>query len=100
MDSLDRSNREALASLCRHWRIAELSVFGSIARGTDRPDSDIDRLVTFDVDAPWDALDIVELRTELAELLGRHIDLVEEKAIRSPYRRASILRDKSVVYAP
>ena len=98
MDSLNLLAREALTDLCRRWQVMELAVFGSVARGSSRPDSDLDRLVTFAPDAPWDALDIVDLRAELAELVGRMVDLVEEKAIRNPYRRESIGRDKSVLY--
>ena len=33
-----------LAELCRKYGIAELSVFGSVARGDSRPDSDVDLL--------------------------------------------------------
>jgi len=43
--------------------------------------------------------DCPECREELASLFGRNVDLVEERAIRNPYRKASILRDKSVLYA-
>jgi predicted nucleotidyltransferase len=99
MDSLNLPARAALIDLCRRWRVMELAVFGSVARGSSGPHSDLDMLVTFDPDAPWDALDIVDLRAELAALFGRTVDLVEEKAIRNPYRKASILRDKSVLYA-
>jgi len=99
MDTFHLPSRESLAGLCRRWRILELSVFGSVARGSERMDSDVDLLVTFDPDAPWSTLDIVDLREELASLFGRNVDLVEERAIRNPYRKASILRDKSVLYA-
>ena len=99
MDRLNLPAREVLTDLCRRWQVMELAVFGSVARGSSRPDSDLDLLVTFAPDAPWDALDIVDLRGELAEIFGRMVDLVEEKAIRNPYRKASILRDKSVLYA-
>ena len=99
MDTLLPSSRDALASLCRRWQIAELSVFGSVARGSSRADSDVDLLVTFRADAPWSTLDLVDLREELVKLFGRPVDLVEEKAIRNPYRKASILRDKSILYA-
>jgi predicted nucleotidyltransferase len=99
MDSLNFPARRALIDLCRRWQILELAVFGSVARGSDGADSDIDLLVTFAPNAPWDVLDILDLRAELADLFGRAVDLVEEKAIRNPYRRASILRDKSVLYA-
>lgn len=73
--------------------------FGSVARSSSRTDSDVDLLVTFDPEATWSTLDIVNLREELASLFGRKVDLVEERAIRNPYRKASILRDKSVLYA-
>ncbi len=79
--------------------MTELAVFGSVARGTSRPDSDVDLLVRFQPGAPWSTLDLVDLREELVGLFGRRIDLVEESAVRNPYRRASILRDKSVLYA-
>jgi len=99
MDTSHLPSREALANLCGRWRIRELSVFGSVARGSRRMDSDVDLLVTFHPDAPWSTLEIVDLREELASLFGRKVDLIEEKAIRNPYRKASILRDKSVLYA-
>ncbi len=99
MDTIHLPPRDALTDLCRRWRIRELSVFGSVARASSRIDSDVDLLVTFDPDAPWSTLDIVDLREELASLFGRNVDLVEERAIRNPYRKASILRDKSVLYA-
>jgi predicted nucleotidyltransferase len=99
MDTSHLPSREALAHLCERWRIRELSIFGSVARSSGRMDSDVDLLVTFDPDAPWSTLEIVDLREELASLFGRKVDLIEEKAIRNPYRKASILRDKSVLYA-
>ena len=99
MDTIHLPSRESLTELCRRWQISELSVFGSVARGSSRMDSDIDLLATFHPDAPWSTLDLVDLREELSTLFGRKVDLVEEKAIRNPYRRASILRDKSVLYA-
>jgi len=99
MDTIHLPSREALTGLCRRWRILELSVVGSVARGSSRTDSDIDLLVTFHPDALWSTLDLVDLREELARLFGRRVDLIEEKAIRNPYRKASILRDKSILYA-
>lgn len=74
-------------------------MFGSVARGEARADSDVDVLVTFDPDAPWSLMDIVRMQDELREIFGRKVDLVEEPAIRNPYRRRTILRDKKVLYA-
>ena len=40
-------DRERLADLCRRYHVAKLELFGSRAKGTARPDSDVDLLVTF-----------------------------------------------------
>ena len=42
---------EALARLCRSHRIRRLALFGSVLKGSDRPDSDVDFLVEFERDA-------------------------------------------------
>ncbi len=39
------------------------------------------------------------LEADLADALGRKVDLVETGAIRNPYRLASIERDREPVYA-
>lgn len=41
-------DHERLASLCRQYHVAKLELFGSRAKGTARPDSDVDLLVTFE----------------------------------------------------
>ena len=76
-----------------------MSVFGSIVREDFRPDSDIDVLVSFEASAGWSLLDVVTIQQEFAALLGRPVDLVEEAALRNPYRRAAILESKQIVYA-
>lgn len=59
-----------LAQLCRKYGIAELSVFGSVARGDDRPDSDVDLLY---VRVPGNDLGMsyFALQEELEKLFGR-----------------------------
>ncbi len=79
--------------------MAELSFFGSVLRDDFRPDSDVDVLVSFEPDAEWTLLDLVSMQREIAEVLGRSVDLVEEAALRNPYRRSAILKSKQVVYA-
>jgi hypothetical protein len=64
-----------------------------------RPDSDVDVLVTFEPDARWSLLDLVAMQDELAVLLGRPVDLVEEAALRNPFRRSTIRKSKHVLYA-
>jgi hypothetical protein len=90
---------DRLTALCRRWKIRELSLFGSTARGEARPDSDIDLLIEYEPGADWSLLDTVRLRAELAELFGRPVDLVRERNVTNPYRLASIRRDRRPLYA-
>jgi uncharacterized protein len=91
--------RDRLAALCQHWKIRELSVFGSVARGDATADSDIDLLVEYEPDADWSLLDTARLRREFAELFGRPVDLVRERNITNPYRLTSIRRSRRELYA-
>ena len=64
---------EALAVIERHRGGTPL-VFGSVARGTDSPESDLDLLVTFAEDAGF--TDLLAMEDELAELLTVPVDVV------------------------
>ena len=88
---------EKLTELCRRYRIVELSIFGSTARGDRRPDSDVDVLVEFEPGVSW-GWDYFGLEQELAQMFGRPVDLATKKWLK-PSVRAEILRDAHVVYA-
>ena len=90
---------DRIAGFCRRWKITEMSLFGSVVREDFRPDSDVDVLVSFEAGAGLSLFDFVTLREELATLIGRPVDLVEEAGLRNPYRRAAILKSKQVLYA-
>ena len=92
-------SREELAAFCERWGIKELALFGSAARGEMRPDSDVDFMAEFDEDARISLFDLVDIHTELAEMVGRPVDFIEKGTIINPYRKASIARDLTVVYA-
>lgn len=92
---------DALRNFCQKWQIVELSLFGSVLRDDFRPDSDVDILVQFVPDAAWTLLDLVNMERELAELMGREVDLIEKSAIeqsRNWIRRNAILTTAQVVY--
>lgn len=99
MPRLDLPSPERLEALCRRWKIRELSLFGSQARGEARADSDIDLLAEYEPAADRSLLDTARLRAELAELFGRPVDLVRERNVTNPYRLASIRRDRRLLYA-
>ena len=63
-------------------------VFGSRARGTATPESDLDLLVDF---APGrDLFDLVDLKQEIEARTGRRVDVLTERAL-SPYLRDDVL---------
>lgn len=65
-------------------------IFGSVARGEARPDSDIDFLIEKGPrTSSWFPAGLV---LDLEELLGRRVEIVTEKAL-SPYLRDRVLRE-------
>ena len=92
-------DRDALAEFCRKWRIRELSIFGSALRDDFGPESDLDFLVSFEPEAPWDLWDLVIMRDQLISISGREVDIVEKEALRNPYRRKEILSNREVIHA-
>ena len=88
----------ALGDLCRRYRVGELSLFGSAARGEMRADSDIDMLVEFLPDAGIDLVDYAGLMLDLSRLLGRKVDLVSKNGLK-PLIRASVLEEAALLYA-
>jgi hypothetical protein len=61
--------------------VKSISVFGSLVRGDERPDSDVDLLVEFEPDARIGFFAFARLQRRLSELLGRPVDLVTPDAL-------------------
>lgn len=64
--------------------VASLGVFGSVARGEERDDSDVDILVAFNGPATFDQY--MDLKLLLENALGRRVDLVTERGLREVLR--------------
>ena len=86
-EELSRRRTELLSAAAAH-KARSLSVFGSVARGEDRPDSDIDFLVEFEPDASL--LDLIGLQQDIEAMLGRRADVVTPNGV-SPFLRDRIL---------
>jgi predicted nucleotidyltransferase len=82
----------------RRLGVRRLALFGSAARGEDRPDSDIDLLAAFDPTRRLSLLDIVHIENHLSDLLGRRVELVEEGCLR-PRAQASADQDLVVAFS-
>ncbi len=76
-----KKNGDTIAS---EYKAQVLGIFGSYARGAQKPRSDIDILVRFDDGAT--ILDLVGLGDFLEELLGLKVDIVSERALRPELR--------------
>ena len=90
-----------IADFCRRWHISEFALFGSALRDDFDPDSDLDILVTFAPGADWSLLDHLRMEQELADLLGRKVDLLSKRAVEQSHnwiRRREILNAAEVVY--
>lgn len=92
---------DRIRRFCQQWKVVELALFGSVLRDDFRPDSDVDVLVTFADGAGWGLFDLVEMETELGNLLGRKIDLVERRAVERSenyIRRRHVLNTAEPIY--
>ena len=67
--------------------ILRLSLFGSTARGDERPDSDIDLLAAFDDTRRISLLDLVGMQEQISRMLGRTVELVEEGTLKPRAQR-------------
>ena len=92
---------DKLADFCRRWQITELALFGSALRNDFRQESDVDVLVTFDVNVHWGLFDLVAMQEELQAMVGREVDLVERRAVEKSenyIRRRHILESAETLY--
>jgi predicted nucleotidyltransferase/DNA-binding XRE family transcriptional regulator len=79
-----RQRRAAVLATARRHGAGNVRVFGSVARGEDRPGSDIDLLVDL---APGTGLfSLGALERELSEVLGTHVDVVPSDSLRRQVR--------------
>ena len=89
-------NTEQVINLYNKYHVKTLRIFGSMARGESRIDSDVDLLVTFS--KPISLLQMVGLERELSNLIGRKVDLLTTKSV-SRYLRNRILKESRQIYA-
>lgn len=92
--------KQAIEKICKELRVKHLDLVGSASRSDFQPDeSDIDLLVEFDgIDKLFDRY--FELKIKLEEQLGRQVDVIQESAVKNPYVKKSLDRDKVRIYGP
>ena len=90
IEKLLKFQREQILTIARKNGAYNVRVFGSVARGEARPDSDIDFLVK--LEAGRSLLDLARLLRELQTLLGLPVDVVTEAGLR-PRIRLQVLKE-------
>jgi predicted nucleotidyltransferase len=82
--------KEDILRVAQAHGATRVRVFGSVARGSAGPGSDLDLLV--DLEPGRGLLDLIAIKQDLEDLLGRDVDVVTEAAV-SPYAREAVLRE-------
>jgi hypothetical protein len=82
--------REVKPEIERDYPIRLLGVFGSYARGEERPDSDVD--ILFENTGPLSLFTIAEVELRLEALLAKGVDLVPRRTLK-PLIRDRILAE-------
>ena len=86
--------RDAIYAVAAESGAGNVRVFGSVARGEERENSDVDFLVT--LEPGRSLLDIARLEVRLERLLGRHVDVVTENSLRDCVRVTALSEAVSV----
>ena len=89
--------KKKLIEFCKRNHIRKLSVFGSATRGQLGSDSDIDLLVEFEEGHTPGLFSIIKMEMELAEVLGRKVDLRTPEDL-SQYFRDEVMQNAKLQY--
>jgi hypothetical protein len=84
IDQIIKDKREDILRIAALHGARNVRIFGSMARGEARPDSDVDFLV--DMEPGRSLFDLGGLLMDLQDLLEREVDVVTEKGLRARIR--------------
>ena len=85
-----QEKRDDVLKVAQQHGVTSVRVFGSVARGEESPESDIDLLVTTGPTvSSWFPAGLI---LDLEQLLGRHIDIVTETGL-NPLIRDQVLSE-------
>ena len=90
LETLRREKKAEILRLAAIHGCRNVRVFGSVANGENRPESDVDFLV--DLESGRNLLDLGGLLADLKVLLGSDVDLVEASCIH-PYIRDRVMAE-------
>lgn len=88
---------KALEKPLRERGLAALALFGSTARGTARPDSDVDVLIDIAPNVRFSLVDLVSVKDFLEDRLRRKVDVVTREGL-DPALRDRVIREARTVF--
>jgi predicted nucleotidyltransferase len=90
---------DELRRLCIMYNVEKMYLFGSVLTPSFNNRSDIDFLVKFkDIDLATYFDNYMNFKSNLENLFGREVDLVEEQTLKNPILINSINKSKELVY--
>ena len=89
--------KKQIAEYFKTQPVVKAWLFGSFARGEEKPDSDVDLLIQFEHSTPIGLLRYARMWREIEEQVGRKVDLVEDGTL-LPFAVESANRDKQLIY--
>ena len=89
----------SIKRLCEQYKVRTFSAFGSVTRDDFNSDSDIDFVVDFNENDPFEYTNLYfQLKEKLEKLLKRQIDLIEARAIKNHYFKKELDETKVLIY--
>ncbi len=88
-----------IQQLCSRHKVKRLYAFGSVLTDNYNENSDIDFIVDFEpIDVAQYADNYYDLKFSLEDIFNKPVDLLEEKAIKNPYFRQVINKQRRLIY--
>ena len=88
-------HQKDIKRIAQNNHISYLAIFGSHARGEQKPNSDRELLVSFNI--PVDFFEFYDIEQQLSKLFGKKIDLVTTKGL-SKHIKPYIQKDLTPIY--
>ena len=82
------AKRGEIRRIAREAGFTDVRIFGSVARGDDGPESDVDLLVN--APAGVSLLDLARLERSLSDVVGEKVEVVPDSGLRSSVRETAI----------
>jgi len=95
LTQITRGNDIRVDDICEKYGISYLGLFGSMARGESREDSDVDLFVRFDDNTKIGLFELDQVQRDLEMRFGRRVDLVTKM---NKYIQPEAMKDLKTIY--